>query len=329
MPTKRQVLAALGSGLDYRRAARALGIHPGQAYLVATGLPADGGDTYTSGELDRPGVVGGSTQALAYLDKPVQSSSEKPSVLEWIKQRAAADLPMREAAGERDAAPGEPLEEVTDITHVLSQQHDQVLVLLKQLKTIPGPSDGGSEVQRSRKASIVDMVSVALSRHEATEQEEFWPAVRSVLGDDVVEQALGQEQEGKDVLTALGKTSPDDDEFDELIDKLDKVARGHVAYEDRVLLRLTEAMTEDDRTQLGQKFLRAQKTAPTRPHPHAPKQPKAAVMAAGAAGAALDKVRDTLGDRPAERRGKAENEPEVPGPGIHDSGDDSDTAEQE
>lgn len=317
MPTKRQVLAALGGSLDYRRAARALGIHPGQAYLVATGLPADGGgDTFTAEELDRPGVVDGSTQELAYLDKPVHNSSEKPSVLEWIKQRAAADLPMREAAGERDAAPGEPLEEVTDITHVLTQQHDQVLVLLKQLKTIPGPSDGGSEIQRSRKQSIVDMVSVALSQHEATEQEEFWPVVRSVLGDDVVEEALGQEQEGKDVLTALGKTSPDDDEFDELITELDKVSRGHVAYEDRVFLRLQEAMSEEDRKQLGRKFLRAQKTAPTRPHPHAPKEPKAAVMAAGAAGAALDKVRDAVGDRPAKRRGKAENEPEVPGPDV-------------
>jgi hypothetical protein len=42
---------------DYRAAGRALGVPAGQAYLVATGLPADGGDTFTPQELDRTGVL--------------------------------------------------------------------------------------------------------------------------------------------------------------------------------------------------------------------------------------------------------------------------------
>ena len=316
MPTREQVLSLLRSNLDYREAARVLGVPPGQAYMIATGLPADGGDTFPTGELDRPGMLEGSTQHLVSMSQEAENPTTKPHVHEWIKRRAESDLQMRVAAGKRDAAPGEPLEEVTDIADVLSLQHDRVTALLKQLKTIPGPTTGGSEVQRSRKQSIVDMVTVALSMHEAAEQEELWPAVRSALpdGDEVVATALQQEQEGKDTLTTLGTTSPDDKEYDELIDELDLRARKHVAFEERVLLRLRELMSEEDRRALGERFLRAHQHAPTRPHPHAPKEPKAAVMVAGAAGAALDRVRDAVGDRPAKRRGRAAKEPEIAQP---------------
>ena len=44
VPTRQQVRALLDQGLDYREVARRLGISPGLAYLIATGLPADGGD---------------------------------------------------------------------------------------------------------------------------------------------------------------------------------------------------------------------------------------------------------------------------------------------
>ena len=54
VPTKEQVLAALGDGTDYDEAARRLGIHPGLAYLIATGLPADGSDVLTEEENRRP-----------------------------------------------------------------------------------------------------------------------------------------------------------------------------------------------------------------------------------------------------------------------------------
>jgi hypothetical protein len=34
--------------------------------MVAIGLPADGGDTFPPGELDRPGALPGRTQHLVY-----------------------------------------------------------------------------------------------------------------------------------------------------------------------------------------------------------------------------------------------------------------------
>lgn len=84
------------------------------------------------------------------------------------------------------------------------------------------------------------MLSTALSKHEAAEEKKFWPWVRSVLvdGGEIARSALGQEQEGKDLLSALGKTGAAEERFDELAEELDKACRKHVAFEDRILLRL-------------------------------------------------------------------------------------------
>jgi hypothetical protein len=46
-------------------------------------------------------------------------------VLEWLKNRAAADAPMRAAARVRDAAPGKPGQDDTGIVLVLTRQQDQ------------------------------------------------------------------------------------------------------------------------------------------------------------------------------------------------------------
>jgi ABC-type polar amino acid transport system ATPase subunit len=78
-------------------------------------------------------------------------------------------------------------------------------------------------------------------------------------------------------------------------------------------------VTHDQRvaaTAVGARFLQAEERAPTRPHRHAPKRPGAAVKAAGAAGAVIDAARDKLGDRPAERRGRAPEEVEAAGEGL-------------
>ena len=313
MPTRDQALRSYQQLGDYQAAGKQLGVPAGQAYLVATGLPADGGDTFPPEHSDQPGVLTGSTQALVYAGQQVRNPTTKPGVRDWIKQRAAADAPMQAAAQARDAAPGEPLDPSdTDILFVLSRQHDQVTALIKQLKAIPGVTKGGSAVHQSRRASIVDMITVALSKHEAAEEEHFWPWVRSVLddGDELAQTAVGQEQQGKDLLTALGQVEASEERFDELAGNLEKAARKHVAFEDRVLLKLREATSPEDRRKIGKRFLRAERHAATRPHPHAPTHPKAAVQAAGAAGAALDRARDKAGQRPAQRRGRAEPESE-------------------
>jgi hypothetical protein len=66
MPTREQVQRLLDDGLGYDDAARRLGIHPGLAQLIATGMPVE------------------------RVPSPVQEADEE--VLAWIRERAAADL---------------------------------------------------------------------------------------------------------------------------------------------------------------------------------------------------------------------------------------------
>lgn len=305
MPSAASVRSLLDAGLDYDAVGKRLGITPGLAYLLATGLSADGSDAPDPRAHERPGFLA-TSQHLAN-PQPVENPTSKESVLAWIRGRVEADEPMRRAAAERTAGPGErqPGEEPADLVDELTRDHNRVNALLKQLATIPGVKKGGSPAQQSARESIVDLITVELSRHEAAEEQTLWPLVRRALpdGDERADTALGQEQRGKDVLTALGQRSGHEEEFDDLVEELSAAARSHVAFEEKVFLELREHVDRDELLQQGHRYVEARASAPTRPHPHAPDRPPG-VQAAGAMGAAMDRARDTLGHRPAERQGK-------------------------
>lgn len=105
MPTREQVRALLDERLDYSTAAQRLGIPAGQAYLIATGRPADGGDTPSEREIAAGGLLA-SSQHLS--NPPQENPTSSKAVQEWIRARVAADAPMREAAQRRSAELGAP-----------------------------------------------------------------------------------------------------------------------------------------------------------------------------------------------------------------------------
>jgi hemerythrin-like domain-containing protein len=306
MPSRSQVLSVLGPAPDYPAVGRRLGVPPGLVYLIATGLPADGGDALAPEDLARPGLLPGSTQHLANPEADIPK--ESPRVRRWMASRAGGDAAMQAAAEARNAEPAEPVDtDDTDVTAVLGRDHGRINAMLEELSAIPGVRQGGSDSDLSRRHSIVDMITVAASRHEAVEEEHFWPTVSEILpgGEGLAQEAIDQEQQGAETLAALAKLSGREDEFDELVERLVAQLRKHVATEDRVLLQVSEEVSEADRQAWGGRIRRAEKRAPTRPHPNAPRRPPSAVKAVGAAGAATDKVRDAVGSRPAERKGQA------------------------
>ena len=100
MATREQVQELLDAGLGYEEAARQLGIPAGQAYLIATGRPADTSDEPAT-EDDDGGPAGGSDQLLA--DPPHHNPTSSPAVRDWMAERAEADQPMQAArAQEQD-----------------------------------------------------------------------------------------------------------------------------------------------------------------------------------------------------------------------------------
>ena len=95
MVSKRTVLGLLDQGLDYHQIAARTGVSAGTAYLIATGMPADGSDSYTKAMRERPGAFRSRSQLLVHPAE--ENPTEKPEVGVWIKERLAADAQMRTA----------------------------------------------------------------------------------------------------------------------------------------------------------------------------------------------------------------------------------------
>ena len=87
MATRSQVQRLLDEGHDYATAADRLGIAPGEAYLIATGRPADGSDSrYFSDPRELPA----SPQRL--VGPPPVNPTRHPVVQAWVRERAAREL---------------------------------------------------------------------------------------------------------------------------------------------------------------------------------------------------------------------------------------------
>lgn len=99
MATRAEVQGLLDAGLGYEEAADRLGIPAGQAYLIATGRPADGGAEPATKD-DDGGPEGGSNQPLA--DPPHYNPTSSQQVHDWIAERVRADQPMQAARHEQD-----------------------------------------------------------------------------------------------------------------------------------------------------------------------------------------------------------------------------------
>jgi hypothetical protein len=90
MPTRAQVLELLDAGHSYETAGRALHVPPGQAFMIATGLPADGSDTPHPDELRAKPVLPGSSQHL--VNPPALGPTRDEQVVAWVKARAGREL---------------------------------------------------------------------------------------------------------------------------------------------------------------------------------------------------------------------------------------------
>lgn len=90
MASREQLTELLDHGHSYETAARELGISPGQAFMIVTGLPADGSHAPSEDELAGRRVLSGSSQHL--VDPPVFNPTRKQHVLDWVGERARRDL---------------------------------------------------------------------------------------------------------------------------------------------------------------------------------------------------------------------------------------------
>lgn len=181
-----------------------------------------------------------------------------------------------------------------DVFQVLKKDHDEVKAMLAELEEGPKASSGATAEQLAFRKQSLDAVIIEESRHEAAEQQYFWPAVRQLgpEGQRVAELGLEQETEAEQALGGLDKLQPDDESFEERLILFMGAARAHITYEEaHAWPLLRAAITEAEARSLGDEITKAKKLAPTRPHPHVPPEP-GAVKAAGPLAGVADKLRD-------------------------------------
>jgi hemerythrin-like domain-containing protein len=185
-----------------------------------------------------------------------------------------------------------------DALTFLRADHKSVLGMLEVLEDAPS----GSGAQLSGLDTMVTNLVIAESQHEAIEEQFFWPAVRATLddGDNLADEAIAQEQSGKQALQRLADGQPGEPEFHEALQEFVKLGREHIAYEqDVVFPRFEAATSREELDRLGAKLERAKKIAPTRPHPGTPPNPTV-LKTTGMIAATIDHVRDAFTGRAAD-----------------------------
>lgn len=257
MVTRREVLDIVEAGGSYDDAARRLGVHPGLAYMIATGLPADGGDALATEDRKRPGYIATSTQHLAN-SAPVHNPTHHDEVQHWISGLVHADPQMQRAGARHSPAPpplGETGDDI-DVVAVVGRDHNHIHEVVQQLQTTPA-------TDTLTRGKIVDAIRVALTRHESAEEAHLWPFVRRALpdGDALAAEARRQEEQGRHTLGALAEVDAGTDRFEALVQQLQHEIRAHVAYEDRVFLSLREKTSHEERCSAGEALSNAERSS--------------------------------------------------------------------
>jgi hemerythrin-like domain-containing protein len=185
-----------------------------------------------------------------------------------------------------------------DALTFLREDHKSVLGMLEVLDGAPS----GSGAELSGLDTMVTNLVIAESQHEAIEEQFFWPAVRDALddGDELADEAINQEQEGKKLLQRLEDGNPGDPDYQQALQEFVKAGREHIMYEqDVVWPRFEAAVSRQEREKLGEKLEAAKKIAPTRPHPDTPAD-STVQKTMGTAAAMVDHMRDVVSGREAD-----------------------------
>jgi hemerythrin superfamily protein len=178
-----------------------------------------------------------------------------------------------------------------DIIDAIITDHHEVEDIFKQLEK--------GEDDKERRRELVEHAITELVRHSVGEEMYLYPTARKVLsdGDKIADHELKEHAEAEEVMKKIEQTKSEDAEFEKLVSKLIEDIRHHISDEEGDLLpKLRDACDEAQLTELGEKFERAKKVAPTRPHPSAPDKPPANKLLAPGAGL-IDRMRDALSGR--------------------------------
>lgn len=144
-----------------------------------------------------------------------------------------------------------------DAITLLTQDHRTVEELFGRFEQSSDPAE---------RRQLVDQMIEELSVHAAIEEQELYPVMQEVIGDEDVEHAEHEHAEAKAVLAVLARMEPQDERFEPMVSELISDVRHHVEEEEYELFpEFREKMTEQQLEELGQRLEQAKGSAPTKP----------------------------------------------------------------
>lgn len=175
-----------------------------------------------------------------------------------------------------------------DVISVLRRQHDQVRGLLHDIRE--GTAD--------RQASFDQLVRL-LAMHETAEEIVVHPMVAKLgsSGEAVAEARTDEEGEAKKVLARLEDLRVGSPEFAAEFAEFAAAVERHAAAEEAETFRILVGHCDlDELRSMGERFLLAERVAPTHAHANAP-EGAVGNMVVGPFVAIADRVRDALTGR--------------------------------
>jgi hemerythrin superfamily protein len=172
-----------------------------------------------------------------------------------------------------------------DIIGVLLNQHARVRDLFAEVHVSVG------DEKRAKFAELRALLAV----HEAAEEMILRPVAKREAGEREVVARNEEEEEAGRILAELERMDPDGSQFEAKLGEFEKAVGEHADHEEREEFpAVRTGCSQEQRQKMGKRLLRAERTAPTHPHPAAAGSP-AAQWAVGPFASLLDRARDAMG----------------------------------
>ena len=172
-----------------------------------------------------------------------------------------------------------------DVVDLLLAQHRDVRQLFTQVQV------GGASA-----AEAFECLVRLLAVHETAEEEVVHPALRSIgpEGERVAEARKAEEDDAKKALSDLEKLGVEGDGFASQFQRFRAEVLAHAeAEEHEVFPLLRRSLDADELDKLRTAVEKAERMAPTHPHPHAPES-AVGNLVVGPFVAIADRVRDAI-----------------------------------
>lgn len=132
-------------------------------------------------------------------------------------------------------------------TQMIRMDHTHVLTTYHQYKTGSRPLV---------KQGLVNTTCLALEIHAQLEEEIFYPAVRAVSDNPVLQKSVPEHDEMRRLISLLRGMNPEDVRYDDTYRELMRDVIHHVADEETVVLPEAERLLGEQLGELGKKMMK-------------------------------------------------------------------------